>query len=88
MPRGDQVSGFKGSVLCNSEKEKREVFMVKRRERDTPDSRSVGGDIGMSQFSHAVFKPPSTTPLRRKRVRMTLNNLLNDAIPLEKVPLA
>ena len=21
---------------------------------------TVGGDIGMSQFSHAVFKPPST----------------------------
>ena len=39
---------------------------------------SVGGNIGMSQFSHAVFKPPSTTPLQRERVGMTLNNLLND----------
>ena len=81
MPRGDQVSGFKGSVLCNSERE-RGVYGQEKRERGSEEEihsrQSVEGNIGMSQFSHAVFKPPSTTPLRKERVRLTLNNLLND----------
>ena len=58
---GDQVSGFKGSSHCNSEREiERGVYGQVKRE-------TVGGDIGMSQFSHAVFKPPSTTTLAEQK---------------------
>ena len=45
--------------------------MVKRRET------AVGGDIGMSQFSHAVFKPPRRPrPSRSAEVflRLVLNH--------------
>ena len=50
--------------------------MVKRRET------AVGGDIGMSQFSHAVFKPPSTTTTLAEQKGIRIFQVLSITIQL------